>query len=122
MIINTKEFSCEKLNVFIPSNLEIIWGLVKPKNTSAKFKKIIACSFYSPPSKKKNSKMADHVVSTLHMLSSRYPDSCIIIGADKNDMDISPILGCGLKLRQIVDKCTRKSRILDVIIMNVSKY
>ena len=122
MIINTKEFSCEKLNVYIPSNLEIIWGLVKPKNTSAKFKKIIACSFYSPPSKKKNSKMADHVVSTLHMLSSRYPDSCIIIGADKNDMDISPILGCGLKLRQVVDKCTRKSRILDVIIMNVSKY
>ena len=122
MVINTREFTCEKLNVYIPSNLEIIWGLVKPKNTSAKFKRIIACSFYSPPNKKKNSKMADHVVSTLHMLSSKYPESCIIIGADKNDMDISPILGCGLKLRQIVDKPTRKSRILDVIIMNVSRY
>ena len=37
-------------------------------------------------------------------------------------MDIAPILSCGLKLRQIVDKNTRKDKILDVIIMNTSGY
>ena len=35
-------------------------------------------------------------------------------------MDISSILNCGLKLRQVVDKNTRKGKILDVLIMNVS--
>ena len=68
IVINKKKFSCERLNVVIPNGLEVVWGLVKPKNTSAKFNRIIACSFYSPPSKKKNSRMADHIVSTLHML------------------------------------------------------
>ena len=37
-------------------------------------------------------------------------------------MDITPILNCGLKLHQIVDKNTRKQKILDVIIMNTSGF
>ena len=122
MVVNTEKFTCEKLNIHIPNNLEVVWGLIKPKNPSATFKKIIACSFYSPPNKMKNSKMADHVFLTLHMLSSKYPDSAIVLGADKNNMDLTPILSCGLKLRQIVDKNTQKNRILDVIIMNTSRY
>ena len=117
LVINQEKFSCEKLNIHIPSNLEAVWGLIKPK-----FKKIIACSFYSPPNKNKNSKMADHISSTLHMLCSKYPDCGIILGADKNNMDITPILNCGLKLHQIVDKNTRKQKILDVIIMNTSGF
>ena len=70
----------------------------------------------------KNTKLADHLVSTRHMLSSKYPDSGIILGADMNYMDIKPVLSCGLKLHQIADKCTRKDKILDVIIMNMSGY
>ena len=120
LIINTTKFSCERLNVIVPSNLEVLWGLVKPKTQSTIFKRIIVCSFYSPPSKKKNTKMADHIVSTLHMLKSKYPDSAIILGADKNQMDITPILNCGLKLRQVVDKPTRKGKVLDILIMNTS--
>ena len=100
LIVNQKKFSCEKLNIPIPNGLEVIWGLVRPKNSQVK-----------------NMKMADHIASTLHMLSARYPDSVIILGADKNDMDISPILNCGLKLRQIVDQNTCKNKILNVIIM-----
>ena len=98
IIVNKEKFTCEKLNVLIPNNLEVVWGLVKPKDQASKFRKIIACSFYSPPDKKKNSKMADHIVTTLHMLYSKYPDSAIILGADKNDMNISS--GKGLPLEQ----------------------
>ena len=103
LFVNTENFSCEKLNVFVPQNIEAVWGLLKPKCGSALFKKIIVCSFYSPPSRKSNSKMADHLVSTLHMLTSKYPDCGIILGADKNKMDIRPLLNCGMKLRQVVD-------------------
>ena len=122
IVVNKSKFSCEKLNVIVPNNLEAVWVLVKPKNQSAKFKRIIACSFYSPPNKYKNSKMADHIVSTLHMLVSKYPDSGIILGADKNHMDIKPILSCGLKLRQVVNQNTHGIKILDILIMNTSGY
>ena len=68
IVVNQEKFTCEKLDIKIPNNLEVVWGLVKPKNQSTKFRKIIACSFYSPPDKKKNSKLADHIMTTLHML------------------------------------------------------
>ena len=122
IVVNQKNFSVEKLNVHIPNNLEVIWGLLKPKNPSAKFKRIIICSFYSPPNKQRNSKMADHLVSTLQMLVAKYPECGIIMGADKNYMDIKPILSCGLRLRQVVDLSTRQGAILDIIIMNTFCY
>ena len=117
IIVNLEKFAVEKLTVQVPKNLEAIWCLLKPKNPTCKYKRIITCSFYSPPNKMKNSKMADHLVSTLHMLYAKYPDSGLIMGADRNGMDIKPVLGCGLRLRQVVDKPTRGNKILDVIII-----
>ena len=122
IVVNLKKFSCEKLTVFIPSNLEVVWGILRPKNQSTKFKNIIVCSFYSPPNKRRNSKMADHIVTTLQMLSSKYPECGLILGADKNSMDIRPILNSGLRLRQVVDLNTINNQILDIIIMNLSGF
>ena len=119
IIVNQEQFSLEKLNIHIPHNLEIIWGIMKPKDVKAIYKRIIVCSFYSPPNSRKNVKMSDHIVTTLHLLSTQYPNSPIILGADSNDMNISPIINCGLKMKQIVDKPTRNNKILDIIITNV---
>ena len=119
LIANQEKFSLEKLNVVIPHNLEIIWGLLRPKSEDAYFKKIIVCSYYSPPNSRKNAKLTDHIVSTLHMLRTQYPDAPIMIGADKNSMDIKPILNCGLRLRQVVDLPTRNGKILDIIILDI---
>ena len=120
IVVNMEKFTCEKLKINTPTSLEVVWGLLRPKNPSAKFKKIIVCSFYSPPNKKRNSKMADHIVTTLQMLSCKYPECGLILGADKNEMDIRPILNSGLRLRQVVDRGTRNGVILDIIIMNLS--
>ena len=49
IIVNQEHFSLDKLNIHIPHNLEIIWGMMKPKDKNAVFKRIIVCSFYSPP-------------------------------------------------------------------------
>ena len=92
-------------------SLEVIWGLLKPKSSEAHIKRIIVCSFYSPPNNGRNTRLADHIVGTLHMLNTKYPDSGIILGGDKNDMDIKPILNCGLKLTQVVYKFTRQGKI-----------
>ena len=66
--------------------------------------------------------MADHIVGTLQMLACKYPDSAIILGADRNYMDIKPILNCGLRLRQCVDQPTRQGAILDILLMNTFAY
>ena len=122
IVVNLAKFSCEKLNISTPNNLEVVWGLLKPKDAAAKFKKIIVCSFYSPPKKNRNTKIADHIVTTLQMLCTKYPECGLILGADKNHMDITPILNCGLRLRQVVDRNTRNGVILDIIIMNLNSY
>ena len=70
IIVNQQKFILEKLNILIPHNLEVVWGLLKCKAEDAKFKKMLVCSFYSPPRTKKNQKLTDHLVSTLHMLST----------------------------------------------------
>ena len=56
------------------------------------------------------------------MLNTKYPESGIIMGSDKNSMDISPLLNCGLRLKQIVGLPTINGKILDVLIMNLSCY
>ena len=122
IIVNQDKFTLEKLNIIIPHNLEVVWGLLKTKSEGAKFKKILACSFYSPPNSKKNHKLVDHLVTTLHMLSSRYPSAPIMMGADKNMMDIKPLLNCGLKLKQLVDLPTRNGKTLDILITNIPQY
>ena len=122
IVVNCERFSCERLNINIPGGLEVVYGLLKPKCSSAKYKKIILCSFYSPPTTRSNSKLSDHIVVTLQMLSTKYPNCPIILGGDKNQMDITPILNCGLRLRQINVKPSRKGKILDVIIMNIFQH
>ena len=67
IIANQEKVLLEKLPIIIPQNLEVVWGLLRPKNPGAGFKTIIVCSFYSPPNKKCNSKMADHLTGTLHI-------------------------------------------------------
>ena len=112
IITNMKKFTMEKLNVGVPENLEVIWGMLKPKKGPSKFKKIIVCSFYSPPNSRKNYKLLNHLIGTLHSLTTEYPGAGIIMGADKNSMNISPLLDCGLKLKQIVDKPTINGKTL----------
>ena len=119
IIVNQKKCTVEKLNIFIPHNLEVVWGMLRHKDAEAKYKRIIICFFYSPPNSKKNLKLTDHLVTTLQMLHTQYPDSPMMLGADKNNMDIRPLLNCGLRLRQVVDLPTRNGVILDIILMSI---
>ena len=59
LVVNLKKYSVEKIDIFTPNNLEVVWGLLKPKSTSAVIKKIIVGTFYSPPKTRKNTNLAD---------------------------------------------------------------
>ena len=52
IIVNEERFKVSKPGVKVPKGLEIVWALIKPKAENAAIKKIILCSFYSPPGSK----------------------------------------------------------------------
>ena len=80
------------------------------------------CAFYSPPRSKMREKLKDHITGTLQMLTTKYPGCGILVGGDKNKMNISSLLNSNLKLQQIVTSPTRKQEILDVLLTNLFPY
>ena len=119
IVVNTKNFKFEKIDVHIPHNLEIVWGLVWPKLES-EIKVIVVSSFYLPPKSRNKTKLFDHISSTVNILLSKYPKSGLIIGGDRNEFSISPLLTVAPKLKQIVTLPTRQNKILDVLITNLA--
>ena len=51
ILVNMKEYTFEKLDINVPHNLEVLWGIVRPKQIlpNAKFREYVVCLFYSPP-------------------------------------------------------------------------
>ena len=96
---------------------------MRPKESQrgAIFKEVLVCSFYSPPSSKKNKKLTDHLVTTTHALLAKYPNAAVILAGDKNDLPLSPLLQCLPKFVQIVNQPTHGSKIIDVMIMNCAQ-
>jgi hypothetical protein len=68
IVVNTDKYSVSKLNVSIPNNLEIVWGLIRPHEISGKITKIIVCCFYCPPKSKKKTSLIDHMTLTLQKI------------------------------------------------------
>jgi len=49
------------LNVIIPASLEVVWGLIRPKQITGPISQIIVCAFYCPPKSKKKTKLVEHI-------------------------------------------------------------
>ena len=60
-------------------------------------------------------------MATTHFLLSKYPNAGLIIGGDKNDLNISSLLTGIPRIRQIVTKVTHKFKVLDIILTNLSQ-
>ena len=121
IVAQLKDYSLDKIEVGNPNNVEVVFGLLRPKKTtSCKVKEFIIAAFYSPPKSRKNPQLLDHLLSnSLHLLS-KYPNAGLVIGGDKNNLNISALLDGIPKLKQIVTKPTHKNKILDIILTNMS--
>ena len=51
---HSDKFQVSKLNITIPKPLEIVWALLRPVQHTGLIRKVILCSFYSPPNSRKN--------------------------------------------------------------------
>ena len=120
IVASVEKFSLEKIEISIPHSLEICWGLLRPKTENQKeITEIIVVSFYSPPKSRKKAKLLDHLITTFNILLTKYPRAGVVIGADKNDLNISSLLMGIPRVKQIVTQNTYKDKILDIIITNL---
>ena len=120
IVVSLDNYSLDKIEVPNPDKVEVVFGLMRPKKISSKIKEIIVASFYSSPKSRKNPHLLDHLLSTSLFLLSKYPRAGLLIGGDKNNLNLSPLLTGIPKLHQIVTQPTYKSKVLDIILTNMA--
>ena len=111
-------FSLSKLPIHVPPDLEVCWGLVKPR-TPGSIKEIVICAFYCPPRSKKKTKLVEHISTSYYSLRTTYPGCAFICGGDKNDLNVKLLLNINSNFHQIVTKPTHKKSVLDVIVTDI---
>jgi hypothetical protein len=79
-------------------------------------------AFYSPPKSRKKSQLLDHIISTCQSLLTKYPQAGIVIGGDRNEMSITPLLTGLTRLKQLVSEATSNGKVLDVLLTNLHEY
>ena len=119
---NSELYHLTKLPIHIPNRLELVWGLLRPKNPTGKVKSIIVCCFYSPPKSKKKTALIDHMTLTIQELRLKYPNAGVILSGDRNDLPIARLLSVDTSLKQIVQKPTRGPNILTVVLTDLKKF
>ena len=117
--LHEQNFLLSRLDVSVPPELEVVWGLVKPKNPSHQVKSIVVCSFYSPPNSKKKSQLVEHIGVNFYKQKSLHPDSFFVCGGDKNDLNARLLLNISPTLHQIVTRPTYRNSILDIIVTDL---
>ena len=122
IVADLTKFTMEKIEVTIPKSVEVTYGLLRAKNDNAKFREIIAVAFYSPPKSRKKSILLDHIITTCQVLLTKYPRAVLVIGGDRNEMSITPLLDSIPKLKQINTKNTCNGKVLDVLMINIPEY
>ena len=120
--VSPNKFTVSKLNIAIPKPLEIVWGLLRPIEPIGEIRKIILCSFYSPPNSRKNNALIDHISVTYNSLKMQHPDAGALICGDKNHLDETKILALDPNFSQIVSQNTRKDKILTIIITDLQSF
>ena len=122
LVADSEKYTLTKLNIQIPSKLEIVWGLLKPTVVTGKISKIIVSCFYCPPKYKKKRALIDHMTLTLQSLRVTFPDAGVIISGDRNDLALVSLLSIDASLQQIVLKHTRRSKILTVVLTDLYSF
>ena len=113
------DFVLTKLDVIQPNNLEVVWGLVKPRNPTSQFKGIIVCSFYSVPNSKSKRQLVEHITINYTELKARHKDCFFVTGGDINDLNIKNILDISPTFHLHNTKPTHGRKNIDVLVSDM---
>ena len=113
------DFKLTKLDVIIPKNLEVVWGIAKPKDPTTQFKGIIICSFYSVPYSRRKNQLIEHITVNYSQLKAGNRDCFFLVGGDKNDLDIQHILNISPNFHMHNSKPTHGIKNIDVLVSDM---
>ena len=110
-----------RLNVNVPSHLEVMYVNLCPNWLPRAISNIIICGVYYPGSTSlyapNQDDLISHLIESVQSFYSRYSSPLIIMLGDFNDLNLNDILeSCSLK--QVVNVPTRNEAILDLILTN----
>ena len=118
-----KQFYMKEIKLSNPDNLEVIFATLRPKSVNSPKYVIILCAVYSIPQSTKKSKLINFISETYHHpKSSKYHSAYFALGGDINDLKVDLLLNISPKFHQIVKNFTRESKILSVIITDLTEY
>ena len=100
----------------VPKNLEVVWGLVRPKKKTKDFRGIIVCSFYSVPYSKRKTQLVEHITINYSELKTVHKNFFFLTGGDKNDLEISNILDISPSLHMHNTRPTYGNKKIDVLV------
>ena len=113
------DFTLSKLDVVIPKNLEVVWGLVRPNVPTPEFKGIIVCSFYSVPNSRRKGQLIEHITINYTQLKAGNRDCFFLVGGDKNELDVRHILDISPNLHMHNTKPTYGQKNIDILISDM---
>ena len=82
LIVNEKSFAVKHYKPENPDNLEVTFGILRPKAEGGNHIVIILCAVYSPPRSKKKPKLVSFITTIYHQLKNKYQDAFFILGGD----------------------------------------
>ena len=125
VLVNTRKYHilelCPKLFT-VTSSVEAVWILLKSKIKGIDTK-IAVCSYYFSKNITLKEDLYEHIISSYNLIKAKYGENIhMILCADSNRLDLSPILDLSEHLTQVVKVPTRLNpdAILDTIITTLS--
>ena len=113
------DFTLTRLDVLVPKNLEVVWGLVKPNKPTNQFKGIVVCSFYSVPNSRRKAQLIEHIDINYTELKTKHKDCFFLTGGDKNELEAKHILDISPTLHMHNTKPTHGKKNIDVLISDM---
>ena len=113
-------FTLVKLDVIVPKNLEVVWGLVRPKEPTSQFKGILVCSFYSPPYSTKKNQLIEHITINYAALKVKFKNTFFIVGGDRNDLELKKLTNISPSFHTLNTKPTHGIKNIDVIVTDMT--
>ena len=117
-----KFITATKLNVNVPSHLEVMYISIRPKWLPRSYSNIVICAVYYPGSTSKYAPPQEdlvlHLTENIQGFYNKYSNPLILLLGDFNDLKILDICeSCSLK--QVVNVPTQNNAILDLIMTNI---
>ena len=95
---------------------------MRPNRLPRGFSSLILAVVYHPHwTKDENDSMQDQLFQSISLAESRHANCVLIVAGDLNRLDIKS-LKKHFRLKQIVEKPTRKNAILDLVLTSLHKY